>query len=128
MALLVVKGAGISCDQGSASTKFACIRPTITAEGADAANIFDFQPMTNIPTFTMCKSATNPAVQAIIASSQGATKEAPCTPTVMMPWSSGASKVKITNIAALTDGCKATCLLGGQITFDDAGQELVEVT
>ncbi len=127
MPTLVIMGASMSCSMGAAPSKLIVARPNITAPKLPAGNIHDSKPIKNIPPFGLCKAPSNPAVQAIIASSSGATTQAPCLPALAGPWSPGAKKVTVDNQPALHDGCKLTCQWSGNIKIDDPGQTVVEV-
>jgi Domain of unknown function (DUF4280) len=91
--------------------------------GNPAANVADFVPLTNIPSFGMCGSMANPAVAAATAAKSGAFTPAPCAPALSTPWTPGATKVKVGGQPALHDGCQATCAWGGVITISSPGNE-----
>jgi uncharacterized Zn-binding protein involved in type VI secretion len=89
--------------------------------GTPVATIEDYLPGTNIPSFGMCTSPTNPAVVAATAAKMGAFTPAPCVPAVTTPWMPGSSTVKVGGVPALHQGCQATCAWGGLITIASPG-------
>jgi hypothetical protein len=91
--------------------------------GTPAANVEDYVPLTNIPSFGMCGATANPAVAAATAAKSGAFTPAPCTPAVSTPWTPGAAKVKVGGRPALHGGCQATCIWGGVITISSPGND-----
>lgn len=102
---------------------------TPVTAGAPAATIMNSIPMTNIPTFGMCGTLSNPVVAAATAAKLGAFTPAPCVPAVTAPWTPGASKVMINNQPALHTGCTAMCMWGGLITITSPGNAgTVQVT
>ena len=84
--------------------------------GPPAANIMDFAPMTNIPTFGMCMSPANPMVAAATAAALGVLTPMPCIP-VTTPWTPGAPMVLVRNFPALDAASKCMCGYGGQISI-----------
>ncbi len=127
---LVVMGATLKCDQGMAPCKL-IVLPVNKTLGCNvpAATVMDFAIL-NIPTFGMCKgtNSANPAVAAATSAASGTPTPAPCLPVVAGPWSPGASKVKINNLAALTKSCTCKCAWAGTISVSDAGQTKIQVT
>ena len=91
-----------------------------------AANIMDFKPMANIPTFGMCNSLANPQVAAATAAALGVLTPMPCIP-VTTPWKPGAPTVLIANFPALNNSSTCQCAYGGVITFSFAGQATTQV-
>ena len=91
--------------------------------GTPAANVADFVPLTNIPSFGMCGAIANPAVAAATAAASGAFTPAPCVPAVSTPWTPGAGKVMVGGQPALHQGCQAMCTWGGVITIATPGNQ-----
>ena len=91
--------------------------------GSPAANVEDYVPLTNIPSFGMCGAIANPAVAAATAAAAGTFTPAPCTPAVNTPWTPGAGRVKIDGEPALHTGCQAMCTWGGAITISTPGNQ-----
>ena len=127
MPKLVVTGATLSCTEGlSPGTLLATTQSAASAEGTTLATILDIQPLTNVTGFGMCNTASNPAVAAATSAASGAHTPAPCIPVIASPWTSGASRVRLGGVPALTVDSRCTCSYGGQITIEDASQGKVE--
>ncbi len=128
MAELVVMGAMMTCDKGLAPASL-IVLPTnlVMAGGPPAANIQDYKPIVNIPTFGMCTTQSNPAVAAATSAAMGTPTPAPCVPVTTAPWAPGSSTVMIGNQPALNDSSKCMCSYGGQVTISYAGQATVQV-
>jgi hypothetical protein len=109
-------GSLLTCTQGAAPAALMVLVPTTTAQGPPAANIMDFAPMTNIPTFGMCMSPANPMVAAATAAALGVLTPMPCIP-VTTPWTPGAPMVLLRNFPALDAASKCMCGYGGQISI-----------
>jgi hypothetical protein len=85
------------------------------------ANIMDYVPMLNIPTFGQCVAPTNPAV----ISAGGF--PVPCVPAVAAPWTPPKANVLVGNMPALLDTAMCICTVGaGQITISSSGQSDVK--
>jgi hypothetical protein len=100
---------------GATPAALMVVVPTTTAQGPPAANIMDFAPMANIPTFGMCMSLANPMVAAATAAALGVLTPMPCIP-VTTPWIPGALLVKVRLFPALDAASKCMCAYGGQIS------------
>lgn len=126
---LVISGASTKCDQGSASGSLKCMRmmPKATIDGQPVVCSTDIIPMLNVMNFTMCKSTANPQVAAIIASSQGSTKEFACVPVPSGEWADPSELLTIGGSAAITEKSTLKCAWQGTIKIEDPGQELVTV-
>src|SRR5215475_12931604 len=115
---LVSASATLSCSMATppAAVPLATT-PKSTPVNADtpAANVADFVPLTNIPSFGMCGAPSNPAVIAATAAKMGTFTPAPCAPAVTTPWTPGAGKVMVGGQPALHQGCQAMCTWGGVI-------------
>jgi hypothetical protein len=113
---LVNAGSLLTCTQGAAPAALMVVVTTTTAQGPPAANIMDCAPLTNIPTFGMCKSALNPTVAAATAAALGVLTPMPCIPATT-PWTPGVPTVLVRNFLALDAASKCTCAYGGQISI-----------
>ena len=113
---LVNAGSLLTCTQGAAPAALTVVVPTTTAQGPPAANIMDFAPITNIPTFGMCMSPANPMVAAATAAALGVLTPMPCIP-VTTPWTPGVPMVLLRNFPALDNASKCMCAYGGQISI-----------
>lgn len=116
----------VSCSMAMPSVEVPLLTtPKSTEVNVDtpAASIEDYVPLTNIPSFGMCSSMANPAVQAATAAKSGAFTPAPCMPSVNTAWTPGATRVKVGGQPALHGGCQAMCAWGGVITISSPGNE-----
>ena len=95
---------------------------TNLAEGKPMITIQDVSPAT-IPTFGMCMSMANPAVQAATAAALGVLTPVPCVPALAGPWNCQNTTVLAGGVPALTIDGKAMCSIGaGNISILNAGQ------
>ena len=81
--------------------------------------------VTNIPSFGMCQSLSNPTVSSATSAAMGVLTPMPCVPVISSPWSPGSSQVKVGGIAALTDNSKCMCSYGGNISITSPGNTMV---
>ena len=126
MPKLVVAGAQLSCSMGLAPAVLVVLPANKVVSTTPAANIMDSIPMTNIPTFGMCTTQSNPAVAAATAAALGTPTPAPCVPNTSGPWTPGAAKTMIANQPALNDSCTCMCSYGGSISITSPGQTTVD--
>ncbi len=121
MAKYVTMGASLQCTYGMSPSVLVVIDPTRpTIQNKFKANIMDFVPLTNIITFGMCQSMSNPTVSSATSAAMGVLTPMPCVPATTTPWNPG-GKAYIQNMPALLDNCKLTCMWGGSITIKDPG-------
>ncbi len=123
---LVLLGARLKCDKAAPGppTTLTITPAHLVTGGRKPAAVVDDHLPTNIPTFGMCTSTTNPAVAA-----DPTKAPKPCLPQVPAPWSSGAEGIRFDGKIALTDDSCCQCALGaGKITIDDAGSEGLRVS
>ncbi|MBO7507290.1 MAG: DUF4280 domain-containing protein, partial [Paludibacteraceae bacterium] len=92
-------------------------RPMCLLENAPWANIMDYKPLVNIPTFGMCNSLANPMVAAATAAAMGALTPQACTPNIVAPWQPGKMDVLVENQPALLNTSTCQCTWGGVITI-----------
>lgn len=128
MANLVVTGATLSCTMGTAPTALVVTSNTLVLATLTAATIMDYASIVNIPSFALCASTTNPTTIAATAAASGVYTQGACIPVVAAPWTPGATKTTINNMAALTDSCTCTCSYGGTISITYAGQVKVSAS
>jgi hypothetical protein len=88
------------------------------------ATINDHLPGANIKSFGMCRSSTNPAVQAATAAA-GVPKPAPCVPATAAPWTPPVKGVLIQGVPAVGQEATCVCTLGGTISVVSPGQAKV---
>jgi len=100
----ITKGALIMCDQGAAPDFF---KPTFNQKtkvhGCLVATKVDFTPLTNIPSFKICKITQKPCVPATT------------------PWNN-TWPVKVNGQETLIGRCKSKCTIGGTVEFMTSGQ------
>jgi hypothetical protein len=129
MAQQVTMSAALTCSFGATpATMVVTPEKMVNADNKPAANIMDYTPMKNIPTFGMCSAPTNPAVIAATSAALGVFTPAPCIPNTVAPWVPGATKVMIKNMPALSSSSTCQCMWLGMISVTYAGQVKVNVT
>jgi hypothetical protein len=116
-------GAALQCSFGVAPSSLVVL-PTnkMLTSSVPAANIMDNKPMVNIMPFGMCSSPSNPTVAAATAAALGVLTPMPCVPNTPAPWTPGAPTVLLANMPALDDTSMLTCIWGGMIKVNFAGQ------
>lgn len=130
MPFLVVNGATLKCPMAAPpGTTSMIVTPVhrVQAGNQPAANISDFAPMANVPSFGMCMSLKNPQVAAATSAAQGVLTPQPCMPAIVAPWSPGSSTVMLDNLPALNDTSTCQCLWGAAILVAYAGQATVMI-
>ncbi len=115
-------GAMMQCTMGMAPSSLVPTPKTVQTSFVMAANIMDNIPITNIPPFAMCQSPANPMVAAATAAALGVLTPMPCIPNTPAPWAPGAPTVLVCGMPALNDSSKLTCIWGGMISINFAGQ------
>jgi len=85
-------------------------------------------PMSNIPTFGMCSSPSNPTVIAATAAALGVLTPMPCVPVTVAPWIPGAPTVLTGSMPTLTNSCKLLCTWAGSISITFSGQVATTVS
>jgi hypothetical protein len=128
MPLQVCMGAMMQCTFGMAPSSLVVL-PTnkVMTNMVPDANIMDHIPMTNIMPFGMCTSPSNPVVAAATAAALGVLTPMPCIPATPAPWITGAPTVLLGNFPSLDNVSQLMCIWGGVITFNDAGEETVQI-
>jgi hypothetical protein len=128
MPLQVCMGAMMQCSFGMAPSSLVVL-PTnrVMTNQVPDANIMDHIPMVNIMPFGMCMSPSNPVVAAATAAALGVLTPMPCIPATPAPWIAGAPTVLLGNFPSLDNVSQLMCIWGGVITFNDAGEETVEI-
>ncbi len=122
MPKLVVNGAALKCDQGAAPAKLVVL-PTLRGDidGEPLATVIDHVPMTNIPSFGVCRTQSNPQVAAATAAANGVLTPQPCVPVTPSPWTPGSTLADLQGNSLLTSDCKCTCQWAGQIEITEPG-------
>jgi hypothetical protein len=131
MAILVAEGAQLMCDMGTTPSLLTVTPgpPHVAAAPVPAvllATIADFVPGTNILSFGMCSSPSNPAVIAATAAAQGVFTPAPCVPATAAPWDPPAT-VTSSGFPAFDEMATCQCTWLGTITVADPGQDMAAV-
>jgi hypothetical protein len=126
MAVLVANGAQIMCDLGTSPSMLAVLpapphTTTSAPPPAPLAVITDFVPLTNIPTFGMCMSPSNPAVIAATAAASGVFTPAPCVPATADPWDPPATVLQ-TGVPTFDETATCQCAWEGTVAVIDPGQ------
>ena len=130
MPLLVVNGATLQCPMAVPPGTTSMIVTSVhraQAGNQSAANIADFVPITNIPSFGMCMSLKNPQVATATSAAQGVLTPQPCMPVSVAPWSPGSATVTLDNLPALNDTSTCQCIWGAAIRVAYAGQATVMI-
>ncbi|TQV88491.1 DUF4280 domain-containing protein [Aliikangiella coralliicola] len=122
----VCSGALMQCSFGVAPAALNVLPVKRVDETTPGANILDYIPITNIPTFGMCSAPTNPAVIAATSAALGVPTPAPCVPATATPWAPGNPTVLLSGAPILTDNSKLACSYAGVISINQPGQMIVE--
>ena len=117
----------MSCSFGAAPAAINILPANQVMCGAPAANIMDYKPMVNIPTFGMCMSLANPQVAAATSAAMGVLTPQPCIPVTSAPWAPGSPTVLIANQPALNDSSKCMCNWAGVIQFTAPAQTTTDI-
>jgi hypothetical protein len=127
MGTFVCNGANIKCMFGDAPASLIVIHPGQPVQTCNqfAANIMDYKPFMNIPTFGSCKSMANPTVASATAANKGVLTPMPCIPNTVAPWIPGEPTVLVKGMPALLDNCKLMCMWAGTIEVVFPGQMTV---
>jgi hypothetical protein len=119
----VVMGAMLQCSFGAAPTSLIVLPTNCTmCNNVPAANIMDYIPIVNIPTFGVCTSLANPQVASATSAACGVLTPMPCIPATAAPWAPGSPTVMVGNMPALNNSSKCMCSYGGVISITNAGQ------
>ena len=127
MGQLLCNGAVLKCSFGMTPTALIVLPANrVLACSMPAANIMDYKPLINIPTFGMCQSAVNPTVITATAAALGVLTPMPCIPNTIAPWTPGNAKALIGSMPVISNSSKLVCLWGGMITVTSPGQTTVQ--
>ena len=119
MPLPLCTGTMLSCTMSLTPTAFIAnpLPGAPMINGAVPAATIDQVLLTNIPTFGMCNSPTNPAVVAATTAALGVPTPAPCVPMPTPPgWAPPSLVAKVNMIPLATVASKCICALGGLIS------------
>ncbi len=95
---------------------------TVWLAGQLMANIMDYQPLANIPSFGPCQTVTYPPTGTATSEAMGTLTPMPCIPGTTGPWIPGKTDYLVQNAPALLKSCKCMCQWGGVITIEQDGQ------
>jgi len=122
MADLVTTGALLQCTMGAAPAPLTVLPgQMVMVDNKPAATTMDFAPMSNIPSFGVCKSLANPTVAAATSSAFGVLTPMPCVPATTAPWVPGAPTITAGGKSMLTSDSKCMCMWAGSISITLAG-------
>lgn len=127
MGCCVCQGAILQCMFGSVPTPLNVLPVNMTnTSSKPVATIMDNKPMVNITPFGMCSSLMNPAVASATSAALGVLTPMPCIPVIVAPWAPGSATVMVKGNPILTDSSVLTCMYGGTIKCNFAGQITVQ--
>lgn len=125
MAKLVTTGAMLQCSFGTTPCSLAVTDPSRPQCGNMLmATIQDNTP-TNIPSFGMCQSLSNPQVSTATSAAMGTLTPQPCIPAITAPWAPGSAMMKVKGVPALTNTCTCNCMWGGTISIQNSGNSAI---
>ncbi len=118
MSEVVVFGGMCKCLFGKISSPIIVLPKSMvfTSSMMPVADIMQFMPIVNIPTFGMCQSPANPAVV------MAAGMPVPCVPLIVSPWIPTKPNVLVKGIPILLKNSMTFCAYAGLITISNAGQ------
>ncbi len=119
----VCMGAMMKCSMGMTPAPLVVAPRNYTILGLFVANIMDYKPMVNIPSFGMCQSLANPTVASATSAACGVLTPMPCMPNTVAPWTPGNPMVSTQGFPTLTKTSKLMCMWGGVIEFQNAGHQ-----
>lgn len=119
MGNFVCQGAMLQCTFGTTPSTLTVTVPTRPKCGNMLmANIMDMIPMTNIMSFGMCQSISNPTVASATSAAMGVLTPMPCTPAITAPWAPP-GKTMVMGQPALINNAKCMCMWGGMISVNN---------
>lgn len=114
---VVVAGAMLRCTMGVAASPLGVLPASrVTVSNQPVATIMDFKPSTNVVSFGMCMTPSNPQVAAATAAALGVLTPQPCIPMTTSPWTPGSPTVVIAGQPALTPTSTCACTWLGVIS------------
>lgn len=115
----VGSGATMTCPFAMGGTSKLIVDPSRRAfvDNKQMANIMDFKPMVNVPSFGMCSAPSNPQVISATALAMGVPTPAPCVPAITAPWMTGKPDLLVEGKPALLNTDTLMCTWGGKITI-----------
>lgn len=126
MAKLVTAGASLQCPFGTTPCSLVVTDPSRPKCGNMLmATIQDMAPGTNIPTFGLCQTISNPQVSIATSAAMGTLTPQPCVPAITSAWTPGSPLMKVKGTPALTNVCKCSCMWGGVISITNPGNSAI---
>jgi hypothetical protein len=117
---LLTCGSMLACNMGAAPAPL--VVPPLPGkplvDGMPVASILDMIPLSNIPTFGMCKSMLNPEVQLATIAAQGTLTPMPCVPLTVAPWVPGSMAASADALQLATKASICACAWGGEISVE----------
>ena len=111
----VCEGDSVNCSMGSAPCKIKVVsNDKLFVENKKVATVNDYK-IPSISGFGMCKSMSNPKVEAATAAANGVLQPQPCEPVINSSWS-GNTKLCAKGIMAITDKSHNKCLYAGNLS------------
>ena len=122
MADMVTTGALLQCTMGAAPAPLTVLPgQMVMIDNKPAATTMDFAPMSNIPSFGVCKSLANPTVASATSAAYGTLTPMPCVPATSAPWVPGAPTITAGGKSVLTSDSQCMCNWAGTISIKVAG-------
>lgn len=126
MGKLVTTGAQLQCSFGTTPCSLMVTDATRPKCGnMPMATVQDMAPGTNIPSFGMCQSLTNPQVSAATSAAMGTLTPQPCVPAITGAWAPGSAEMKVNGSPVLTNSCKCSCMWSGIISVQNPGNAAI---
>lgn len=97
----------------------------VTAGGKPVASIADHIPLTEVATFGMCRSLSNPEVASATSANEGHLTPMPCVPALAAPWLPGNPTVLVAGQPVVAVSSKLMCTYAGVISVVQPGQQQV---
>lgn len=127
MSIAVMNGALCQCNFGVAPCPLVVTKvSSILGCSMPFATIMD-NTVSNIATFGMCNSITNPAVASATAAALGVLTPQPCSPVLTTTWLPGSPTVLLSGNPALNHSSKLMCAYAGIIQITNPGQQSIQI-
>lgn len=118
----VCTGAILKCTMGTSCPKLKATPKNVSLTGKDQANIADYVPGENIPSFGRCRSLAYPPTASATAAHHGKLTPMPCFPGTCPFWSTVDKNSLICGQPALLEIATLKCSFGGIISIVSPGQ------
>ena len=111
---VISSGNMCKCSFGLTPIPLTAFNVTVNVEGTPIVTNTDTSTLIS---FGMCKTPTNPAVAAVIASSFGTVQQAPCKSVIITPWLNTKNTVLACGKPVCTNSSTCQCMWGGTISI-----------